>query len=139
MYTLHCFLKLMKIVQRHDYTGKNIYFWYQNGFVKKRRNKNSLWSPSRVYFFFSTQSCCLDSDKVAEQHHGYLSFTCLLAVTAVVDKGRKRNSVCSFLIHRKIDLHNQRHSGKSRISCRKTNEKIVIRLGWIHEVKTADC
>lgn len=42
MYTLHWLLKLTKIVQRHDYTGKTHIF----GIKYKGGIKNSLWSRS---------------------------------------------------------------------------------------------
>lgn len=55
MYTLHCSLKLMKIIQRHVYTRTTRIFGIKWIIKKKQRNKNSLESFTDIkrFLFFS--------------------------------------------------------------------------------------
>lgn len=54
MYTLHCSLKLMKIIQRHVYTRTTRIFGIK-WIIKKNKGIKALWSPSLIknVFFFS--------------------------------------------------------------------------------------
>lgn len=58
MYTLHCSLKLMKIIQRHVYTRTTRIFGIK-WIIKKNKGIKALWSPSlikNVFFFFLYKS-----------------------------------------------------------------------------------
>lgn len=58
MYTLHCSLKLMKIIQRHVYTRTTRIFGIK-WIIKKNKGIKALWSPSlikNIFFFFLYKS-----------------------------------------------------------------------------------
>lgn len=121
MYTLHCFLKLTKIEQRHDYTGTTHIFGIK---WNNRCCKSFLFS--KYNSIKNTLSCICSLGNVAEQQRASLLFSCL------IDEGSKREKKAAslvFLIHRKINFENLQQWEKkkaSRITGRRTEKTDLI-------------